>query len=156
MATHVKRGDDSTSIKAVPVGAVVRLESGDHAEWPAQVSYVNDRVIGLRGWTIPPGNFRERDTVYLLIGGDELLSTAKAQIISTSGCLMRIVRRDADDDVKRRRFPHLRVDIAAVLTALDDDTAQPADVEVVHLSPSGCALRSAMGLMIGTPVEIVL
>jgi len=143
--------------KSLAVSSVVGVESAKGDVWRAQVTYVSDRLVGLRGWTIVDGRFRERDTVTLLIGEGDRLVSGKAQVLAASGSLMRIVRRDSADDTERRLAPRLRVDLAARVTV---STAAAGltefATEVVDLSASGCAVHATTALPVGTPIAIDL
>ena len=147
----------SGGAKSLAVSSVVGVESAKGDVWRAQVTYVSDRLVGLRGWTIVDGRFRERDTVTLLIGEGDRLVSAKAQVLAASGSLMRIVRRDAADETERRLAPRLRVDLAARVT-VSSAAAGLAEfaTEVVDLSASGCAVRATTALPVGTPIAIDL
>jgi hypothetical protein len=133
------------------------VESAKGDVWRAQVTYVSDRLVGLRGWTIVDGRFRERDTVTLLIGEGERLVSAKAQVLAAGGSLMRIVRRDASEEGDRRLAPRLRVDLVARVTVSGSEGGPVGFVaDVVDLSSSGCALRAPTPVAVGTPMTIDL
>jgi hypothetical protein len=142
-------------VRTLAVSSVVSVESAQGDIWRAQVTYVSDRLVGLRGWTIVDGRFRDRDTVTLVIGDGDRLVSAKAQVLAAGGSLMRIVRRDAAEETERRLAPRLRVDLYATVTV---STAESGLVEVetdlVDLSASGCAIRTLLSLAIGTPLAI--
>ena len=144
-------------IRSLGVGALVRVQCAAGDVWSANVTYVSGQLVGLRGWTRVDDTFRERDTVTLLIGHGDRLISANAQVLAAAGSLMRIVRRDASDEMDRRRAPRLRVDLTATLT-LPEDHANPVpfEAEVVDLSTSGCAVRSATALALGTSVGITM
>lgn len=145
----------SSRARALAVSSVVGVESAQGEVWRAQVTYVSDRLVGLRGWTIADGRFRDRDTVTLLIGDGDRLVSAKAQVISAGGSLMRLVRRDAAEEAERRLAPRLRVDLLATVTlgAADSGFVQ-LETDVVDLSSSGCAIRASTTLSVGTPTVI--
>jgi hypothetical protein len=139
------------------VSTVVGVESAQGDVWRAQVTYVSDRLVGLRGWTIVDGRFRERDTVTLLIGEGERLVSAKAQVLAAGGSLMRIVRRDASEETERRLAPRLRVDLVARVTVSASESGLVSfEADVVDLSSSGCALRATTAFAVGTPMTIDL
>lgn len=141
--------------RALTVSTVVGVESAQGDVWRAQVTYVSDRLVGLRGWTIVDGRFRERDTVTLLIGEGHRLVSAKAQVLAAGGSLMRIVRRDAAEETERRLAPRLRVDLdAAVTYSAGESGLTTFATHVVDLSSSGCAVRSESPLLVGTPLAI--
>src|SRR3954465_3052928 len=94
-------------VKPLAGSPMGRVESAQGEVWRAQVTYVSDRLVGLRGWTIVDGRFRERDTVTLLIGEGDRLVSGKAQVLAAGGSLMRIVRRDASEETERRLAPRL-------------------------------------------------
>src|SRR5215470_15043733 len=77
----------SAGAGALTVSTVVGVESAQGDVWRAQVTFVSDRLVGLRGWTIVDGRFRERDTVTLLIGEGDRLVSAKAQVLAAGGSL---------------------------------------------------------------------
>ena len=141
-----RRGDDdfaSGGARALSVSTVVGVESAQGDVWRAQVTYVSDRLVGLRGWTIVDGRFRERDTVTLLIGEGDRLVSGKAQVLAASGSLMRIVRRDASEESERRLAPRLRVDLLATVTvSVSESGLSRFETDVVDLSSSGCAIRA--------------
>lgn len=141
--------------KSLAVSSVVGVESAQGDVWRAQVTYVSDRLVGLRGWTIVDGRFRERDTVTLLIGDGDRLVSGKAQVLAAGGSLMRIVRRDASDESERRLAPRLRVDLVARVTV---GTSLGGLIEfktdVVDLSASGCAVHATTALPVGTPIAL--
>jgi len=148
--------DDSLlGARSIGVGAVVGVEPLTGDIWRAQVTYVSDRLVGLRGWTMVDGQFRERDTVTFLIGAGDRLVSAKAHVLAASGSLMRIVRRDGSDETKRRIAPRLRVDLTATvrLQTPQTDTLR-FNADVIDLSAAGCALRSATPLPVGAPVTV--
>jgi hypothetical protein len=150
------QGDFATGgAKSLAVSTVVGVESAQGDVWRAQVTYVSDRLVGLRGWTIVDGRFRERDTVTLLIGEGDRLVSGKAQVLAAGGSLMRIVRRDASEETERRLAPRLRVDLVAKVRL---STARAGLVEfetdVVDLSASGCALHATTRLPVGTPIAL--
>jgi hypothetical protein len=146
-----------SEIRPLAVSTVVGVESAQGDVWRAQVTYVSDRLVGLRGWTIVDGRFRERDTVTLLIGEGDRLVSAKAQVLAAGGSLMRIVRRDASEESERRLAPRLRVDlVGAVTVPASVSGAERFEADVVDLSSSGCALRSTHPLVVGTPLTIEL
>jgi hypothetical protein len=153
------RSKDATAlgVRSLGVGALVRVQSAAGEIWSANVTYVSDRLVGLRGWTRVDGTFSERDTVTLLIGHGDRLISANARVLAAAGSLLRIVRRDASDEMDRRRAPRLRVDLTATVTlttgAADDD---PFVADVVDLSTSGCAVLSARSLAVGTNVAIAM
>ena len=154
---HHSSDDAALGIRSLGVGALVRVQSATDDVWSANVTYVSDRLVGLRGWTPVDGTFRERDTVTLLIGHGDRLISAHAQILAASGSLMRIVRRDTSDEMDRRRAPRLRVDLTATVTVRDDDAhVGEFEAEVVDLSTSGCAIRSPTSLAVGTSVAIAM
>ena len=129
--------------KSLTVSTVVGVESAQGDVWRAQVTYVSDRLVGLRGWTIVDGRFRERDTVTLLIGEGDRLVSGKAQVLAAGGSLMRIVRRDASEETERRLAPRLRVDLAATVTVSTSQAGLAQfETDVVDLSASGCAIRA--------------
>src|SRR4051794_6755823 len=97
----------------VRLGSVVRVESRDGDVWSAKATHVSDRNIGLRGWTPLDRCFRERDAVTLLLPSDGRVMSCNARVLSASGTLMRVVRRDDSLDSDRRRAPRLRVDLVA-------------------------------------------
>ena len=142
--------------RSLTVSTVVGVESAQGDVWRAQVTYVSDRLVGLRGWTIVDGRFRERDTVTLLIGEGDRLVSAKAQVLAASGSLMRIVRRDASEETERRLAPRLRVDLLARVTANASEGLVQFEVDVVDLSSSGCAVRATTPFAVGTPMTIDL
>jgi hypothetical protein len=146
-----------SEVRPLTVSTVVGVESAQGDVWRAQVTYVSDRLVGLRGWTIVDGRFRERDTVTLLIGEGERLVSAKAQVLAAGGSLMRIVRRDASEETERRLAPRLRVDLVADVTAPASESGLTRfEADVVDLSSSGCALRSTRALPVGTPLTMEL
>ena len=100
MAVGARRSNDFAAggSRSLTVSSVVGIESAQGDVWRAQVTYVSDRMVGLRGWTIVDGRFRERDTVTLLIGEGDRLVSGKAQVLAAGGSLMRIVRRDATEE----------------------------------------------------------
>lgn len=157
-------GDQRTSRVApsggprpLTVSTVVSVESAHGDLWRAQVTYVSDRLVGLRGWTMVDGRFRERDTVTLVIGDGDRLVSAMAQVLAARGSLMRIVRRDASEETERRLAPRLRVDLVATVTVSTSEAGlAELNTDVVDLSASGCAIRTAMSLAIGTPIAIEL
>ena len=117
------------------VSTVVAVESATGEIWRAQVTYVSDRLVGLRGWTIVDGRFRERDTVTLLIGDGDTLVSGKAQVLAAGGSLMRIVRRDASEETERRLAPRLRVDLLATVTVSASESGlSKFETDVVDLS----------------------
>lgn len=139
------------------MSTVVGVESAVGDVWRAQVTYVSDRLVGLRGWTIVDGRFRERDTVTLLIGEGDRLVAGKAQVLAASGSLMRIVRRDASEETERRLAPRLRVDLVAMVTMSASKVGLVEfETDVVDLSASGCAIRTAGSLAVGTQLAIDL
>jgi len=143
--------------RALTVSTVVGVESAQGDVWRAQVTYVSDRLVGLRGWTIVDGRFHERDTVTLLIGEGDRLVSAKAQVLAAGGSLMRIVRRDAAEDTERRLAPRLRVDLDASVTCRAGAAGLVTfSTHVVDLSTSGCAVLSESSLTVGTPLAIEL
>jgi hypothetical protein len=153
---HVGGGFASPGgMRTLAVSSVVSVESARGDIWRAQVTYVSDRLVGLRGWSIVDGRFRDRDTVTLVIGDGDRLVSAKAQVLAAGGSLMRIVRRDAAEETERRLAPRLRVDLFATLT-LSTAGSGLAEVEtdLVDLSASGCAIRTLMSLAIGTSLTI--
>ena len=135
-----RRGGDFTAggARSLTVSTVVGVESAQGDVWRAQVTYVSDRLVGLRGWTIVDGRFRERDTVTLLIGDGDRLVSGKAQVLAAGGSLMRIVRRDASEESERRLAPRLRVDIDATVTVSTPQAGLTQfATQVVDLSASG-------------------
>lgn len=140
---------------ALTVTTVVSVESAQGDRWRAQVTFVSDRLVGLRGWTIVDGRFRERDTVTLLIGEGDRLVSAKAQVLAAGGSLMRIVRRDASEETERRLAPRLRVDLDASVTYRAGELGLATfATQLVDLSASGCAVRADEPLSVGTPLAI--
>ncbi len=160
MAVPVRRssGFAPTGVpRPLTVSTVVSVESAVGDVWRAQVTYVSDRLVGLRGWTIVDGRFRERDTVTLVIGEGDRLVSGKAQVLAASGSLMRIVRRDASQESERRLAPRLRVDlVASVTVSASDSGVVEFESDVVDLSSSGCAIRTSLNLPIGTPLTLEL
>ncbi|HEV7524884.1 MAG TPA: PilZ domain-containing protein [Acidimicrobiia bacterium] len=159
MAGARRTNDDFATggVRSLAVSTVVRVESAQGEIWRAQVTYVSDRLVGLRGWTIVDGRFRERDTVTLLIGEGDRLISGKAQVLAASGSLMRIVRRDASEETERRLAPRLRVDIPAGVTVSTAASGLSRfETDVVDLSSSGCAVRAATHLPVGTPLTVDL
>jgi hypothetical protein len=153
------RSKDATALgaRSLGVGALVRVESGAGEVWSANVTYVSDRLVGLRGWTRVDETFSERDTVTLLIGHGDRLISANARVLAAAGSLLRIVRRDASDEQERRRAPRLRVHlIAKVIPMTGGAEGDPFEAEVVDLSTSGCAVLSATSLTVGTAVGIAM
>jgi hypothetical protein len=153
------RGDNFVAggARALTVSTVVGVESAQGDVWRAQVTYVSDRLVGLRGWTIVDGRFRERDTVTLLIGEGDRLVSGKAQVLAAGGSLMRIVRRDASEESERRLAPRLRVDIPAAVTVSTPQAGLTRiETAVVDLSASGCAIRATTTLPVGTPLALEL
>lgn len=149
--------DFASGVRPLTVSTVVGVESAKGDVWRAQVTYVSDRLVGLRGWTIVDGRFRERDTVTLLIGEGDRLVSAKAQVLAAGGSLMRIVRRDTSEDSDRRLAPRLRVDLVARVTVSASETGLVAfEADVADLSSSGCALRTTTPAAVGTPMTIDL
>ena len=143
--------------RSLTVSTVVGVESAQGDVWRAQVTYVSDRLVGLRGWTIVDGRFRERDTVTLLIGEGDRLVSGKAQVLAAGGSLMRIVRRDASEESERRLAPRLRVDIDATVTVSTTQSGlTQVSTHVVDLSASGCAIRATTSLPVGTPIALDL
>jgi hypothetical protein len=158
MARDARSKDDTAlGVRSLGVGALVRVQSGAGEVWSANVTYVSDRLVGLRGWTRVDGTFSERDTVTLLIGHGDRLISANARVLAAAGSLLRIVRRDASDEMDRRRAPRLRVDLTATMTLTTGDTeGDPFEAEVVDLSTSGCAVLSARSLAVGANVRIAM
>jgi hypothetical protein len=151
------RDDATLGIISIPVGAVVRVESETGVIWSAKVGYVSDRLIGLRGWMSVEGQFRERDTVTLLIGHGGHLVSARARVLAAAGSLMRLVRRDASEDLERRRSPRLRVELEASLgVATDRARMARTTAELVDLSDAGCAISSPTELTVGTFVLLTV
>jgi hypothetical protein len=154
------RGGEFASLtgpRTLAVSSMVSVESPQGDIWRAQVTYVSDRLVGLRGCTIVDGRFRERDTVTLVIGDGDHLVSGKAQVLAAGGSLMRIVRRDASDENERRLAPRLRVDLLATLTVSTSELGLVAlETDLVDLSASGCAVRTEAGLVIGAPVTLDL
>ena len=141
--------------RSLAVSSVVSVESAQGDIWRAQVTYVSDRLVGLRGWTIVDGRFHERDTVTLVIGDGDQLVSAKAQVLAAGGSLMRIVRRDAAEETERRLAPRLRVDLFATLTVSTSESGLvEVETDLVDLSASGCAIRTLLNIAIGTPLAI--
>jgi PilZ domain len=141
--------------RPLTVSSVVGIESARGDVWRAQVTYVSDRLVGLRGWTIVDGRFRERDTVTLLIGEGDRLVSGKAQVLAAGGSLMRIVRRDASQEPERRLAPRLRVDLGAAVTVSTSQSGiTKFETDVVDLSASGCAIRATIALPVGTPIAV--
>jgi hypothetical protein len=147
----------SGGAKSLAVSTVVGVESAQGDVWRAQVTYVSDRLVGLRGWTIVDGRFRERDTVTLLIGEGDRLVRGKAQVLAAGGSLMRIVRRDASEETERRLAPRLRVDLVATVTVSTSASGfVEFETDVVDLSASGCAIHATTALPVGTPIGLDL
>ncbi len=147
----------SGSSRSLTVSTVVGVESAQGDVWRAQVTYVSDRLVGLRGWTIVDGRFHERDTVTLLIGEGDRLISGKAQVLAAGGSLMRIVRRDASEETERRLAPRLRVDLRAeVRVSASESGLAEFETDVVDLSSSGCAVLVAQALPVGTPMTLEL
>jgi hypothetical protein len=139
------------------VGTVVRVEAANGDTWSGQVTSFDDRIVGLRGWTMTAGQFRERDAVTLIVGVGERLVSGRAQILTTSGSLMRLVRRDSFGDADQRRAPRLRVELTAMIVVEGVDApAQPFAVNVIDLSASGCAVSSSRTLLLGQRVTLSL
>ena len=154
-ARRTDGGAASGGAKALAVGTVVGIESAQGDVWRAQVTYASDRLVGLRGWTIVDGRFRERDTVTLLIGEGDRLVSGRAQVLAAGGSLMRIVRRDASEESERRVAPRLVVDLVASLTVSTAGAGLVAfATHVVDLSASGCAIRATTALVVGAPVAL--
>jgi len=147
--------DIARGARQIGPGTPVAVESDTGAVWKSQVTYVSDRLLGLRGWTILDGRFRDRDIVTLVIGEGDRLVRAKAQVLAASGSLMRIVRRDGSDETKRRVAPRLRVDLDATVTlGAPESPAQEFTADVIDISSSGCAVRGAMALPVGASVTV--
>ncbi len=151
------KGSAALGIRWLGVGALVRVQSAAGEVWSANVTYVSDRLVGLRGWTPVEGTFSERDTVTLLIGFGERLVSANARVLAATGTLLRIVRRDGSDEIDRRRAPRLRVDLTATVTPTTGDAAgEEFDADVVDLSASGCAILGPTPLPVGTRVGLTM
>jgi hypothetical protein len=148
--------DEFSGGRVLTVSTVVGVESAQGDVWRAQVTYVSDRLVGLRGWTIVDGRFRERDTVTLLIGEGDRLVSGKAQVLAAGGSLMRIVRRDASEESERRLAPRLRVELVATVTVAYASGLAKFATDVVDLSSSGCAVSAENSLPVGTPMTIEL
>jgi len=142
--------------RSLSLGEVVGVESSNGDIWRAQVTHCSDRLIGVRGWTILEGRFRERDAITLLLGDGDRLVRAKAQVLAASGSLMRIVRRDTTEGSDRRNAPRLRVALTATLTTHTDPRSGVCEANIIDLSTSGCALRITTPLPIGSPVTLDL
>ena len=140
----------------VRAGALVRVESRDGEMWSGKATSVSDRNIGLRGWEPLSRTFREREAVTLLLDGDGQLVSCNARILSASGMLMRVVRRDDSVDSDRRRAPRLRVALEADLVFDDGTNDRLPGVEVVDLSALGCAIRSDCEFRVGNRVRVEL
>jgi hypothetical protein len=143
-------------VTSVRAGALVRVESRDGEMWSGKATHVSDRNIGLRGWEPLSRTFREREAVTLLLDGDGQLVSCNARILSASGMLMRVVRRDDSVDSDRRRAPRLRVALAADLVVDDGTNERLSGVDLVDLSALGCAIRSEREFRVGTPVRVEL
>jgi len=157
VGTRTSTEGPASSGRLLSVSTVVGVESAQGDVWRAQVTYVSDRLVGLRGWTIVDGRFRERDTVTLLVGEGDRLVSLKAQVLAAAGSLMRIVRRDASEEPERRLAPRLRVDLVATMTIVESDAGMvQVETDVVDLSSSGCAIRSTTPLAVGTPMTLDL
>lgn len=151
------RDDAALGIVSLRVGAVVRVEASSGEIWSAKVGFVSDRLIGLRGWTNVEDHFHERDSVTLLIGRAHYLVSCHARVLAAAGSLMRLVRRDASEDLERRQSPRLRVELVASLgVATDRSRMARTTADLVDLSDSGCAVRSATQLTVGTFVLITV
>lgn len=146
--------DEFAGGRSLAVSTVVGVESAEGDVWRAQVTYVSDRLVGLRGWTIVDGRFRERDTVTLLIGEGDRLVSGKAQVLAAGGSLMRIVRRDASEETERRLAPRLRVDLIATVTLSSAAGLETYTTDVLDLSSSGCAISAEHSVPVGTPMTI--
>ena len=141
---------------SLEVGDIVRVEPADGHLWSGHVTFVSDRIVGLRGNLTVDREFRIRDRVTMHIGRDEELICCRAQVLAASGSLMRLVRRDASEEQDRRRTPRLRVELAASLAIGAGEVTPPAsfDGQLVDLSSSGCAVRSETAIRVGTPLRI--
>jgi PilZ domain len=147
--------DIALGARQIGPGTMVAVESDTGAVWKSQVTYVSDRLVGLRGWNLVDSRFRERDIVTLVIGEGDRLVRAKAQVLAASGSLMRIVRRDGSDETKRRVAPRLRVDLDATVTLGPAEApAQEFEADVIDISSSGCAVRGSMPLPVGASVTV--
>jgi hypothetical protein len=154
-AVFVSRPGPGT-VSSVRAGALVRVESRDGEMWSGKATHVSDRNIGLRGWEALSRTFREREAVTLLLDSDGQLVSCNARILSASGTLMRVVRRDDSVDSDRRRAPRLRVALDADLVIDDGTNEHLSGVEVVDLSALGCAIRSDREFRVGTGVRVAL
>jgi PilZ domain len=139
------------------LGMVVRIESANGHAWSGQVTSFNDRIVGLRGWTMTDGQFRERDAVTLLVGAGDSLVSVRSQVLSTARSLMRLVRRDAYEESDQRRAPRLRVDLTATVVAHSDrEPSPPFETSIADLSCSGCAMSISTTVLLGDRVSVSL
>lgn len=123
------------------------------AVWTANITYVNGRIVGLRGWTTLGREFPERAAIALLVGTTERLVGVHAQVLSASGTLMRIVRRDDSIGNERRRTPRLRMAMTAGLSIGNGPQMQ---ARLIDLSNTGCALMAPHALAVGNEAVIFL
>jgi len=156
--TRVSTADRAAGTDGLVVGAGVHIEPGRGTSWPGHITFISDRIVGVRGYSPVDRHFRIRDQVTMHIGhGDERVSS-RVQVLAADGSLLRVVRRDDTVDKERRRSQRVSVQLAASVSLQTDESCPPArlEVELIELSTSGCALHCSNSLRVGTPVRLCL